>query len=82
MDTASTATLLSALQASHQRLAGLLARIGVEDVTRPTYPTDWSIAQVASHLGSQAETFQLFLDAGLHGAAAPGLEQFQPIWDR
>src|SRR5829696_5581374 len=49
---------------------------------QPACPTDWSIAQVASHLGSQAETFLLTLDPGLHGTAAPGLEQFQPIWDR
>ena len=74
--------LLSALRASHERLNRLLTTIPTEYVTQPAYPTDWSIAQVASHLGSQAETFQLTLDAGLHSTAAPGLEQFQPIWDR
>jgi Mycothiol maleylpyruvate isomerase N-terminal domain len=51
-------------------------------VTQPAHPAEWSVTQVASHLGSQAETFLLTLDAGLHGTAVPGLEQFQPIWDR
>lgn len=83
MSTASaTTTLMSALRESHQRLDGLLTTIPTEDVTQPAYPTEWSIAQVASHLGSQAETFLLSLDAGRHGTAPPGLEQFQPIWDR
>ena len=37
---------------------------------------------VASHLGSQAEVFQLFLDAGLTSGEAPGGGAFPPIWDR
>src|SRR3954471_22760730 len=77
-----TTALFSALQDSHRWLHGLLTTIPSEDVTQPAYPTDWSIAQVASHLGSQAETFLLTLEAGLHGTPAPGLDQFQPIWDR
>jgi uncharacterized protein (TIGR03083 family) len=77
-----SAALFSALQASNDRLNDLLTTIPAEDVIRPAYPTDWSVAQVASHLGSQAETFLLTLDAGVHGTPAPGVEQFQPIWDR
>ncbi len=34
-----------------------------------------------SHLGSQAEIFGLFLDAGLSGQDPPGAEAFGPIWD-
>jgi uncharacterized protein (TIGR03083 family) len=81
-DASNTTALLSALQASHERLTRLLTTTPAEAITQPAYPTEWSIAQVASHLGSQADTFLLTLDAGLHGTAAPGLEQFQPIWDR
>ncbi len=40
------------------------------------------MGQVASHLGSGAEIFALFLHAGLGGAAAPGPDQMQPVWDR
>ena len=35
----------------------------------------------ALHLGSQAEIFGLFLDAGLTGQEPPGREEFMPIWD-
>jgi uncharacterized protein (TIGR03083 family) len=74
--------LMAALRASHQRFADALAALDADGVTRPAYPAEWTVAQVASHLGSQAETFLLFLDAGLHGTTAPGVEQFRPIWDR
>jgi uncharacterized protein (TIGR03083 family) len=60
----------------------VVAGISDSDVEAPSYDTGWTVAQVASHLGSGAEVFALFLDAGMTGAAAPGVEQFQPIWDR
>ena len=46
-----------------------------------SYASEWSIAQVLSHLGSQAEIFGLFLDAGLSGQDPPGPDAFRPIWD-
>jgi uncharacterized protein (TIGR03083 family) len=48
---------------------------------QPSYASKWSIAQVLSHLGSQAEIFGLFLAAGLSGEEPPGREAFGPIWD-
>ena len=42
----------------------------------PRTPSDWTIADTASHLGSQAEIFGLFLDAGLAGGPAPGGDAF------
>jgi uncharacterized protein (TIGR03083 family) len=74
--------LMHALRASQQRLIDALTAIPPDDVRQPAYTKDWTVAQVASHLGSGAETFLLFLAAGLDGTAAPGAEQFQPIWDR
>ncbi len=53
-----------------------------QDIRRPSYDSEWSIAQVASHLGSQGEIYTMFLDAGLAGRDAPGVDQCQPIWDR
>jgi len=50
-------------------------------VRAPSYDTEWNIAQVYSHLGSQAEIFGLLLDAGLSGGEAPGPDSFPPIWD-
>lgn len=79
---ADAAAWVGAVRSSHDRLAALLDRLDTDQLTGPSYATEWSIAQVASHLGSQAEIFGLFLDAGLSGAAPPGGEAFGPIWDR
>jgi uncharacterized protein (TIGR03083 family) len=72
---------LDLLHASHDRLASALDGLGDEQARGPSYDDDWNIGQVASHLGSGAEVFRLFLDAGLQGDDAPGLEAMQPIWD-
>jgi uncharacterized protein (TIGR03083 family) len=74
--------LMGALRRSHERLAGRLAGLADEQADAPSYADEWSIGQVASHLGSGAEIFTLFVEAGLTGAAAPGAEQMHPIWDR
>lgn len=73
---------IEALRRSHDRFAGLVDGLDDARLREPSYDDDWSIAQVASHLGSQAEIFQLFLDAGLGDTPSPGLEQFTPIWEQ
>ncbi|HEY6278699.1 MAG TPA: maleylpyruvate isomerase family mycothiol-dependent enzyme [Streptosporangiaceae bacterium] len=73
--------VLTALRNSHDRLATAVSPLTSEQVGGPSYH-DWTIAQVASHLGSGAEVFGLFLAAGAAGTEAPGIEQFRPIWDR
>ena len=75
-----TDTWIAAVRASHDRLVGLLAPLDAEGIRAESYDTGWPIAQVASHLGSQAEIFELFLDAGLSGGELPGSERFQEIW--
>jgi uncharacterized protein (TIGR03083 family) len=60
----------------------LVLHLDVDQVTAPSYDDDWTIADVASHLGSQAEIFGAFLDAGLAGDEPPGSDLFQPIWDK
>jgi uncharacterized protein (TIGR03083 family) len=72
---------LSALQSSHDRLAALVTPMTTEQVAGPSYASEWSIAQVLSHLGSGADIFALFLESALDGKPAPGMEQFQAIWD-
>ena len=72
---------IAAVRRAHERFAALLAPLDRQDLQRGSYARDWTIAQVASHLGSQAEIFGLFLDAGLAGAGAPGSDAFTPIWD-
>jgi uncharacterized protein (TIGR03083 family) len=77
-----TSAWLTAVRSSQDRFAGLLTGLSADQVTGASYDTEWSIADVASHLGSQAEIFELFVDAAQRGADAPGGEVFQPIWDR
>ena len=74
--------LMAELRRSHDRLVAVLAGLSDEQVAGLSYADDWSIAQVASHLGSGVEIFTLFLDAGRRHTAAPGVEEFQPIWSR
>jgi len=73
---------LAAHAASHQRLAGIVEQLSPEEVEGPSYDSEWSVAQVLSHLGSGAQIFTLFLQAGVEQAPAPGMPEFQPVWDR
>ena len=52
-----------------------------QQVRAPAYPTEWTIADAASHLGSGAVISGLRFAAGLEGAEAPGNDVFGPIWD-
>ena len=76
------AAWISAVRQSHDAFATLVSPLTEEQVRAPSFAAEWSIADTASHLGSQAEIFGLFLDAGLTGTPAPGGEAFGPIWDR
>ena len=72
---------LIALRRSQDRLAATAAGLDGAGVRAPSYDSEWSIAQVLSHLGSQAEIFDLLLDAGLTGRDAPAQDAFPPIWE-
>ena len=74
-------TWIAALRSSYDRLGALVGPLSAPQLAGPSYCDDWTIAQVLSHLGSGAEIFGMFLDAGLSGGEPPGRESFQPIWD-
>lgn len=76
------AAWIGALRHSHARLRALAGPLDADQVQQQSYASEWTIAQVLSHLGSQAEIFGLFLDAGLTGGDPPGPEAFHPIWDK
>ncbi len=73
--------LQTALRSSHRRLEEATRPLTDEEIAGPSYCTDWSTAQVLSHIGSGAQVFGLLLDAGLAGAEQPGREEFSRIWD-
>jgi uncharacterized protein (TIGR03083 family) len=70
-----------AVRASHDRLAGIVAGLDGDGLRAPSYDTEWSVADVLSHLGSGAEIFSLYLEAGVTGGDPPGPEEFKPIWE-
>ena len=76
----SPAPWINALRHSHDSLRAAVEPLDLGQLQRRSYDPDWSIAQVLSHLGSQAEIVSLFLDAGLSGDEPPGQDAFQPIW--
>jgi uncharacterized protein (TIGR03083 family) len=73
-------TLIAALRHSHERLASLVHAVSEDFLTSQSYCTDWSVAQVLSHLGSGAEIALITLDSVLSGE---GIDRtvFQPVWD-
>jgi uncharacterized protein (TIGR03083 family) len=73
--------VLGVLRASHERLSSALDGLDEQALRRQSYDDDWTLAQVASHIGSGTEIFRHYLDAGIHGGPAPGGELNQPIWD-
>jgi len=73
--------LLAVLWASHHRLDDATRPLTDDQIAGPSYCTDWSTAQVLSHVGSGAQIFGLLLDAGLASAETPGREEFARIWD-
>jgi uncharacterized protein (TIGR03083 family) len=73
--------LVRAARASHDRLAGIVAGLDAEGLRAQSYCTEWSVAGVLSHLGSGAEIFSLYVDAGVTGGDPPSPEDFKPIWE-
>jgi hypothetical protein len=53
--------LIGVLRNSHERLAGLVTPLTPDQLRAQSYDTEWTIAQVLSHLGSGAEIATLSL---------------------
>jgi uncharacterized protein (TIGR03083 family) len=65
---------IAALRSGHDRLAGFVAGASADDLTHPSMCTEWSVAQVLSHLGSGAEI-------GLAVVSGTPVDN-QAVWDR
>jgi uncharacterized protein (TIGR03083 family) len=72
---------IAALRSSHERLVGLVRPLTPEQVRGQSYCSDWSIAQVLSHLGSGAEIAAMMLPGALGDAEPATPADFQPVWD-
>jgi uncharacterized protein (TIGR03083 family) len=73
--------LIGILRNSHNRLAALAAPLGPDELRAQSYDTDWTIAQVLSHLGSGAEIAMLGLSAVLSGTGQIDQAGWPAIWE-
>ncbi|MFC7529342.1 maleylpyruvate isomerase family mycothiol-dependent enzyme [Actinoplanes sp. GCM10030250] len=73
---------IAALRSEHDTLAGVVSALSVEQLTGPSGASEWTIADVLSHLGSGAEITLAGLRAALGETQAPGPDFNQGIWDR
>ncbi len=71
---------LAALHDSVDRLAALVAPLAPEVLGTPAYPTEWTIADTLSHVGSGAVIFLRLVDDSLAGEETPG-DAFPAVWD-
>lgn len=72
---------IAAFRSSHRRLADLVTPLLPEQLRAPSACTEWTIASVLSHLGSQTEILSLYFEAALAHSELPSHDVFQPIWD-
>jgi uncharacterized protein (TIGR03083 family) len=75
---ASARTWIAALRGSQERLAALVGTLSPQQLRAQSYDTDWIVAQVLSHIGSQAEIADKGLTALLDGTEPPS--DFTKIW--
>ncbi|MCU1426672.1 MAG: hypothetical protein JWL83_672 [Actinomycetia bacterium] len=71
---------LRALQDSAARLRRIAEPLGADELRAQAYPTEWTVADVLSHLGSGAVIARVRLDAAVADRAVPD-DFAQSIWD-
>jgi uncharacterized protein (TIGR03083 family) len=74
-------TWIAILRQSHDRLDKLVGALTPEDIRAQSYDTEWSIAQVLSHLGSGAEIALMTLPGALGEGAPASREVFPAVWE-
>jgi uncharacterized protein (TIGR03083 family) len=72
---------ISALRNSSDKLISLVDGLDPGRLIGRSYCSEWTIAQVLSHIGSGAEIFSLITDAVIDGTEPPGREMFPSVWE-
>ena len=80
--TSLTDRTIAALRSNHDQLATIVSTLSDDELTGPSGASDWTIAQVLSHLGSGAEIAHAGYRAALEGTPAPEQDFNQGVWDR
>lgn len=71
---------LDALELSIKRLRSFVEGLSEHQFVASAYPTEWTVADVMSHIGSAAVIFKRGVDDSLEGRATPS-EFNQSVWD-
>jgi uncharacterized protein (TIGR03083 family) len=74
--------IITVLRTGHDSLAAFIATLGPDGVTHASGASEWTVAQVLSHLGSGAEITAAGLNAALTGKDERGEGFNEAIWDR
>lgn len=78
--TSVTDRTIHAVRTGHDDLVAFVATLDPADITHPSAASEWTVAQVLSHLGSGAEIGLAALEAALAGKPNPGMEFNRSVW--
>jgi uncharacterized protein (TIGR03083 family) len=73
---------IDALRRIHDELATLVPTLTPDQLSGPSGASEWTVAQVLSHLGSGAEIALASYRTAVDGAPDPGPDFNQSVWDR
>ena len=73
---------ITALRSTHDDLAALVPGLSDDQLAGRSGASEWTVAQVLSHLGSGAEIALAGYRAALDGTAAPEQDFNERVWDR
>jgi uncharacterized protein (TIGR03083 family) len=73
---------IDALRATHEELAAVVPGLSDQQLDATSGASEWTVAQVLSHLGSGAEITLATLQAAMGSAPGPGPDFNQSVWDR
>jgi uncharacterized protein (TIGR03083 family) len=73
---------IAAIRADHDELAELVPSLSDAQLTGPSGASEWTVAQVLSHLGSGSEIALATYQSNLIGTPAPAPDFNQSVWDR
>jgi uncharacterized protein (TIGR03083 family) len=71
---------MTALRASTSQLRALVEPLDAQQLRAPAYPTEWTVADVLSHLGSGADIFVRQVNDALAGTPTPS-DFSRTVWD-
>ena len=73
---------IAALRIIHDEAAALVPTLSDDQLLSPSGASEWTVAQVLSHVGSSAEIALASYQAALEQTAAPEQDFNQAVWDR